>query len=48
MVTGDMRTSQPGGPTGCGWGFAGLLIVAGMIGLFIAAVWWMLRDLGQL
>ena len=49
MSTGDLPSSgMPAGPTGCRGAVFAIVIVVLLIGAFIAAVWWALRDLGQL
>jgi hypothetical protein len=48
MSTADMTTGQPGPPAGCGAGCIVVAIVALLIGAFVAAIYFMLKSMGQL
>jgi hypothetical protein len=44
---GDVPSSgMPAGPLGCNGAVLVLAITAICVGLFIAMIWWMLRDVG--
>ena len=47
MSTGDLP-GLPSGTTGCRRAVIAIVIVILLIGAFIAAVWWALRNLGEL
>ena len=47
LSTTDASLGMPAGPAGCRAGCVVLVIVALLIGAFIAAVWWALRDIGH-
>ena len=46
MCTGDMSSGMPAGPLGCGGAVFVLAIVVVFMALFIAGIWWALRDIG--
>jgi hypothetical protein len=44
MDTGDMSSGMPAGPSGCRGLIVAIVIVMVLMGGFIAAIWWALRD----
>lgn len=46
-MTGDLPSVGPAGPAGCGAMWVVLFIVILFIAAFVAVIWWILRDMGQ-
>jgi hypothetical protein len=46
MCTGDMSSGMPAGPLGCGGAVVVLAIVVVLAAVFVAGIWWCLRDIG--